>query len=144
MPPASLLGKFVNKGKVLKKRKFLIGGLVILLAIGFLAVTGFMNSNRYYYTVSEAAALGSSIYGRDIRVNGQVAADSVKTDVATVTLTFTVTEGNSSIPVVFHGAAPDNFKPGGDVVVEGKLDASGALQADDILTKCPSKYVPQE
>ena len=129
---------------MLKKRKFLIGGIIICLAIVFLAVTGFLNSNRYYYTVSEAAALGNTIYGRNIRVNGKVAEDSVKNDVASVTLTFNVTEGDSSIPVVFHGAAPDSFKPGMDVVVEGKLDASGVLQADDILTKCPSKYVPQQ
>lgn len=128
---------------MLKKRKFLIGGIVICIAIGFLAVTGFINSNQYYYTASEAAALGSSIYGREVRVNGKVAADAVKNDIATQTLTFTVTEGDSRIPVVFHGAAPDTFRPGGDVVVEGKLDKSGVLQADDILTKCPSKYVPQ-
>lgn len=129
---------------MLKKRKFLIGGIIICLAIGFLAVTGFLDSNRYYYTVSEAAALGSSIFGRDIRVNGQVAADSVKNDVASMTLTFTVTEGDAAIPVVFHGAAPDSFKPGVDVVVEGRLDGAGVLQADNILTKCPSKYVPKE
>jgi cytochrome c-type biogenesis protein CcmE len=127
-----------------KKRKFLIGGIIICLAIGYLVVTGFINADRYYYTTSEAAALGSNIYGRDIRVNGEVAADSVKNDVATMTLTFTVTEGDSHIPIVFHGAAPDSFKPGGDVVVEGKLDAAGVLQADNILTECPSKYVPQE
>ena len=129
---------------MLKKRKFLIGGIVIIIAIGFLAVTGFLDSNRYYYTVSEATAFGSEIQGRDIKVNGTVEADSVKSDVGSLTLTFIVFEGSDRIPVVFHGAAPDNFKPEADVVVEGKLDPSGVLQADNILTKCPSKYVPKE
>jgi cytochrome c-type biogenesis protein CcmE len=130
--------------RLLKKRKFLIGGIIIIIAIGFLAVTGFLDSNRYYYTVSEAAALGSEIYGRDVKVNGTVEADSVKSDVISLTLTFTVFEGNDRIPVVFHGVAPDNFKLDADVVVEGEMDPAGVLQADNILTKCPSKYVPEE
>jgi cytochrome c-type biogenesis protein CcmE len=129
---------------LLKKRKFLIGGIIIIIAIGFLAVTGFLDSNRYYYTVSEAAALGSEVQGRDVKINGTVAADSVRNDIGSLTLTFTVFEGSDRIPVVFHGVAPDNFKPDADVVVEGKIDSAGVLQADSILTKCPSKYVPEE
>ena len=129
---------------MLKKKKFLIGGIIIVIAISFLAVTGFLDSSRYYYTVSEATALGSEIQGRNVKVNGTVEADSVKNDVGSLTLTFTVFEGSDRIPVVFHGVAPDNFKPDADVVVEGKMDPSGVLQADSILTKCPSKYVPEE
>jgi cytochrome c-type biogenesis protein CcmE len=129
---------------LLKKKRFLIGGMVIVAALAILAVTGFLDSNRYYYTVSEAAALGSDIYGRDVRINGIVVADSVDSDIRSLTLTFTVFEGTDRIPVVFHGVAPDNFKPDAEVVVEGKMDPSGVLQADSILTKCPSKYEPQE
>jgi cytochrome c-type biogenesis protein CcmE len=128
---------------LLKRKKFLIGGIIICIAIGFLAVTGFLNSNRYYYTVSEAAALGSEIYGRDVRIDGNVVPDSINSDVGTLTLTFTVSEGDDRIAVVFHGAVPDNFKPDAEVVVEGKMDPSGVLQADNVLTKCPSKYEPQ-
>jgi cytochrome c-type biogenesis protein CcmE len=129
---------------LLRKRKFLIGGIIICIAIGFLAVNAFLDANQYYYTVSEASELGSDIYGRDLRVNGTVAADSIKNDVASLTLTFTVIEGDSSIPVVFHGAPPDNFVPDAEVVIEGELDATGVLQAVNILTQCPSKYEPEE
>jgi cytochrome c-type biogenesis protein CcmE len=129
---------------LLKKKKFLIGGIVIIIAIVFLAVTGFMKSSSYYYTVSEVIAQGNAAYGHNLRVNGTVAADSVENDVAAMTLKFTVTEGDSQLPVVFHGAAPDNFKADADVVIEGKMDTSGVFQADSILTKCPSKYAPQQ
>ena len=43
---------------MLKKKRFLIGGIIICIAVGYLAITGFLDSNQYYYTVSEAAALG--------------------------------------------------------------------------------------
>jgi cytochrome c-type biogenesis protein CcmE len=128
---------------LLKKKKYLIGGIIIFIAIAFLAVTAFMKSSSYYYTVSQAIEQGSSIYGRNVRVNGTVA-DSIKNDIASLTIEFTIAEGTSVLSVIFHGAAPDNFVPNADVVVEGKIDNSGVLQADSILTKCPSKYVPED
>ena len=127
-----------------KKRKFLIGGIIVVLAIAYLGYTGFQSSASYYYTVSEAVGQGSSIYGQALRINGNVVGDSVKTDVGSLTLRFDVTEGGKSIPVFYRGATPDNFKADAELVIEGKLDPSGVLQADNILTKCPSKYVPQE
>ena len=128
---------------MLRKRKFLIGGIIIIFAIGYLAFTGFRASAAYYYTVSETVDKGSSIYGEKLRVNGTVAADSIVSDIDTLTLTFTIGEGGESLPVVYKGARPDNFRADVDVVVEGQLDPSGVLQATSILTKCPSKYEPQ-
>ncbi len=44
------------------------------------------------------------------------------------------------VPVVYHGASPPPlFKVGRSVVVSGSY-ASGRLAANDIVTKCPSKY----
>ena len=124
------------------KKKFLIGGLIVFLAIGYLAFTGFRGSATYYYTVSEFVTQGNSIDGRNVRINGQVVAGSVEQEVKSQTLRFTITEGAQNLPVVYHGVVPDAFKTGIEVVVEGHLDL-GIFQANSILTKCPSKYVPQ-
>jgi cytochrome c-type biogenesis protein CcmE len=129
---------------LLKKKKFLIGIIIICIAVGYLAVTAFMDSRRDYNTVSELVGSASSDVGRKVNVNGTVVGDTINYDVDTSTLTFTLTEGGRDLPVVFHGAAPDTFKPGADIVVAGQLDASGVFQADDIMTKCASKYAPQE
>ncbi len=44
------------------------------------------------------------------------------------------------VPVVYRGASPPPlFKTGRSVVVSGSYSA-GRLAANDILTKCPSKY----
>jgi cytochrome c-type biogenesis protein CcmE len=50
-------------------------------------------------------------------------------------------DGRSGIvPVVYHGASPPPlFKVGRSVVVSGTF-RSGRLAANDIVTKCPSKY----
>ncbi len=116
--------------------------MIVLLAIVYLGIIGFRQSATYYYDVSELLRPGNSVSGADVRVNGQVAAGSVVQDGAR-SLSFTLTEGGQSLPVVYQGAVPDAFKAGIDVVVEGRLGPSGVFQAKAILTKCPSKYVPQ-
>jgi cytochrome c-type biogenesis protein CcmE len=44
-----------------------------------------------------------------------------------------------AVPVVFRGTVPDLFRSGRDVVVDGQL-RNGVFVADNLVTKCPSKY----
>jgi cytochrome c-type biogenesis protein CcmE len=49
-------------------------------------------------------------------------------------------QGSSpAIPIVFRGSVPDLFKTGRDVNLTGRLQ-NGAFVADQMTTKCPSKY----
>ena len=129
---------------MLRKRRFLIGGLIVVIAISYLGYTGFQASATYYYTVSEVAEQGSSIYGERVRVNGLVTPGSLEQEPGSFTLKFAITEGEESLPVVYQGVVPDTFKVGNEVVVEGYLNQDGIFQATTILAKCPSKYVPEE
>ncbi len=129
---------------MLRKKKFLIGGIIVFIAISYLAYTGFQSAATYYYTVSEVAEQGSSIYGERVRVNGLVAPGSLEQEPGSFTLKFTITEGGESLPVVYQGVAPDTFKVGNEVVVEGSLNQEGIFRATTIMAKCPSKYVPEE
>jgi len=129
---------------VLKKKRFLFGGIIVFIAVGYLGFMGFQSSATYYYTVSELMKQGSSIYGQNVRVNGWVSPGSVEQEPSSLILRFTLTEGERSLPVVYHGVVPDAFKVGSEVVVEGYLNSDGVLQSDTILTKCPSRYVPKD
>ncbi len=131
---------------MLKKKRFLFGGIIIVIAIGFLGYMGFQSSATYYYTVSELTEQGNSIYGEQVRVNGQVVPGSVEQEPGGFTLRFTIVdiEGEESLPVVFQGVAPDSFKEDAEVIAEGQLNPDGVFQANTILAKCPSKYVPEE
>jgi cytochrome c-type biogenesis protein CcmE len=53
--------------------------------------------------------------------------------------------GSHSVPVVYRGSVPDQFKTGRDVVVDGRY-ANGVFVAkrDSLVTKCPSKYSPKK
>ncbi len=129
---------------MLRKKRFLIGGIIVFLAIGYLGFMGFQSSATYYYTVSELMEQGGSIYGENVQVNGQVTPGSVEQEPGSLILRFSISEDGESLPVVYHGVVPDTFKVGSDVVVEGHLNSAGIFQANTILTKCPSKYVPEK
>lgn len=53
--------------------------------------------------------------------------------------------GGASVPVVYRGSVPDQFKVGREVRLEGRLQ-SGVFVAkrDSLRTKCPSKYTPEK
>ncbi len=127
----------------MRKKKFLIGGFVVLIALSYLAYSGFASSATYYFTVSELAAQKESAYGQKLRVSGMVA-DEAAVESSGLILRFTMVEQGTSLPVIYRGAVPDTFKVGSGVTVEGSLGADGVFQADNILTKCPSKYVAEE
>ena len=60
--------------------KFLVGGLVILLAVGYLIVSSFGSSAQYFLTVTELYAKGTDIVGDDVRISGIVDGNSIRYD----------------------------------------------------------------
>ena len=129
---------------LLKRRKVLFAGVVVAVAIGFLVYMLVSQFTTYYLTVSEFVEKGDSLYGKQIRVAGQVVPESVDRDAENFTLSFTLADGEASLPVDYKGVVPDTFKAGSDLVLEGKCDAQGVFQATDLIAKCPSKYEPAE
>jgi cytochrome c-type biogenesis protein CcmE len=53
--------------------------------------------------------------------------------------------GTATVPVLYRGSVPDLFRPGRDVVVQGRLQ-NGVFVAvpGTLVTKCPSKYAPKK
>lgn len=126
----------------MRRKRFLIGGLIVFLAAGYLGYTAFQRATIFYYTVSELLEQAGSIYGQNVRVNGEVTPDSVEQEAAGRILRFTIIDGEESLPVVYHGIVPDTFKAGSDVTIEGYLDLAGIFQAHTLMPKCPSRYAP--
>jgi cytochrome c-type biogenesis protein CcmE len=54
-------------------------------------------------------------------------------------------EGSATVPVVYRGSVPDQFKQGRQVYLEGELrNGTFVGAADTLVTKCPSKYAPKQ
>jgi cytochrome c-type biogenesis protein CcmE len=54
-------------------------------------------------------------------------------------------EGTSSVPVVYRGSVPELFKSGRDIALQGRLRSGTFVgKPGTLVTKCPSKYVPEK
>jgi len=131
-------------GVLLKKKKFLIGGIMVFAAIGFLSFTAFAGSNVYYYEVGELLSGGDSVYGDTVKVRGMVVEGSVQRQTEGAVMTFSVADGDAvtRLPVVYQGVVPDTFAEGIEVVAEGSLGQDGVFRAEVLMPKCPSRYTP--
>jgi cytochrome c-type biogenesis protein CcmE len=78
---------------------------------------------------------------KTVRASGSwIKEKSYDIDLQSRTFTFHLRdEFGNEMKVVYDGAMPNNFESATSVIVTGKYN-DGYFHADDILTKCPSKY----
>ena len=123
-----------------RKLKFLVGSLVIVLAIAWLGFSSFDESLAYYKTVDELQAMGEQAYGRRVRVAGNVVPGSIEK--LQKGIRFTLEQEGQTLAVSYVGKdlLPDTFKDGAQAMAEGELMRSGEFESTMIQAKCASKY----
>lgn len=127
-----------------KKRLAIVVVLVIGVAISVgLGLRAFQRNLLYYFTPTQVAA-GDAHVGQMFRMGGLVENGSVKRTPGSMTVHFTLTDMNDSVPIVYTGILPDLFREGQGIVVHGKLDSNGLFVADQVLAKHDEKYMPPE
>ncbi|MBC7985126.1 MAG: cytochrome c maturation protein CcmE [Sphingomonadaceae bacterium] len=117
--------------------------LVAIIGAGFLALAGLRDNAALFRTPAELAA-NPVEPGRDIRLGGMVAANSIREASDGVTIDFIVEEGEARVPVRFTGIAPDLFRESSGVVAEGAFDRRGTFIAHTILAKHDENYMPPQ
>ena len=126
------------------KKRYLIGGIILVLVVGYLIYLSFGSSASYYVTVSEFFAKGTELHDTNVRVAGKIADSPVDWNTEDLALKFNITEGGDTMTVIYRGAKPSGFKAGSNILVEGKYHYNGIFQASQLILKCPSKYEPLE
>jgi cytochrome c-type biogenesis protein CcmE len=116
--------------------KWLGMGAVVAACLGYLVVSATGSSAEYYQTVAELRSHGSS---GDVRVLGTVEDDVVRSD-GGLHVRFTAAQGGQAMPVDYRGTVPDIFRPGIQVVVDGRMGSDGVFHARTLEAKCPSKF----
>ena len=120
------------------KPKFLVGGLVILAALGYMIWAGVTQSSVYFVTPSELRA--APVAGKAYRLGGLVAPGSLTWEPRTLDLRFVVSDGKATVPVRHKGAPPDLFGEGRGAVVEGQWTGDGYFKASLIMAKHSEEY----
>jgi cytochrome c-type biogenesis protein CcmE len=154
------------------RKKFVIGGTLILAAVIYLIVSSTQANAEYFMTIDELKAQSQSVVGKNMRISGAVVGDTIQYDPHTLTLSFDVANvtadnneveaqgglaavlhaavidpNRSRIKIVYTGPKPDLLKNEAQAIMTGQLGTDGVFHADELLLKCPSKYqeaVPQQ
>ncbi|HEX5339836.1 MAG TPA: cytochrome c maturation protein CcmE [Gammaproteobacteria bacterium] len=127
-----------------KKRLAIVAILIVGVGIATaLGLRAFQRNILYYFTPSQVVA-GDAHAGQMFRMGGLVENGSVQRVPGSMTVHFTLTDMQHSIPIVYTGILPDLFREGQGIVVHGKLGAGGLFMADEVLAKHDEKYMPPE
>ena len=123
-----------------RKNRTILGVAIIVVLLGFLAISSFSNSISYYMTIDELNDKGESVYGETVNINGSVILESINWEPENQLLEFTLTDGGETLNVVYEGSLPNNFREATSVVVSGQYSEDQIFRANKMLVKCPSKY----
>jgi cytochrome c-type biogenesis protein CcmE len=126
-----------------QRRLVLIGSSLGVLAIAVaLMLNAFRDSIVFFNSPSDLMEKHVGP-GTRIRLGGLVKTGSLERNDG-LRVRFEVTDGKNEIPVTYKGVLPDLFREGQGVVAEGELDGFGVFDADTILAKHDSTYMPKE
>lgn len=117
---------------------FIICGVSIAAAFALYALRQSIN---LYYTPSQLTTANIAP-NQIIRLGGMVEKGSVQFAKQGIQVSFVLTDYKKQIPVQYNGVLPALFREGQGIVVEGKLNSSGIVIADQVLAKHDENYMP--
>jgi cytochrome c-type biogenesis protein CcmE len=147
------------------RTKFVVGGLLILVALIYLIYSSTKANAEYFMTVDELQTRSDSLLGRNLRISGAVVGSTIHFEPDTHILTFEIANvpgDNSTITaqgglakvlhdavmdptnkrliVNYTGPKPDLMRDEAQAILTGYLAEDGIFQAEELLLKCPTKY----
>ena len=122
-----------------KNRLLSIFFVFLFSVLGVSLILYSLNSNLdYFFTPSELEEVNIPSKKR-IKIGGMVLEGSVDRNASDIS--FTITDYENSIVVLFEGIVPDLFKEGSGVVALGYLDDE-IFYAEEVLAKHDENYMP--
>ncbi|MEI6449314.1 MAG: cytochrome c maturation protein CcmE [Actinomycetes bacterium] len=114
------------------------GVIVVVFVIGVVFLV--QKQGAYYRQVADLTT--GQYDGKNVKVGGKVIAGTIDRDASGVHFTIQDLTGKTdTVKVTYNGQMPNTFEDGVDVVIVGKYAAAdGVVSADQLQTKCPSKY----
>jgi cytochrome c-type biogenesis protein CcmE len=126
-----------------QRRLTMIGGSLAVLAVAAALVLNALRDSIVFFSTPGMVAEKHIAPGQRFRLGGMVEAGSlVRGD--NLAVSFKVSDGGTTLSVVYKGILPDLFREGQGVVTEGALDHAGVFKADTVLAKHDENYMPKE
>jgi cytochrome c-type biogenesis protein CcmE len=125
-----------------KQLKFVVGSMVIILTLAYLAYSGYQDSKSYFQTVPELYAMKDASYGVRTQVSGDVVAGSIARSSDGKVVDFVIGREPQTLKIRYVGKdpLPDTLIDRATAVASGSLGRDGVFTANQITAKCASKY----
>lgn len=125
-----------------RARNRLIGvTAIILIVAAVLLVTLLPSGGSYEQSVADVAG-DAKLVGTRVKVTGVVVTGSW--DKKANPMVFKIREEGATtgpeVKVVYNGSAPNTFGSDTIAILTGTVSEQGVIEANEMLTKCPSKY----
>src|SRR5947209_17583548 len=121
-----------------KQTKFVVGAVIVVVSLGWLAVVGAKESKTYYHTIAELSTPKGAEARHRMRVGGTVRAGSIARYTGRVD--FVIEGEGKSLPVSYTGSdpLPDTFVHNSQALVEGRLRS----EERRVGKECRSRWSP--
>jgi cytochrome c-type biogenesis protein CcmE len=113
----------------------LIGGAAVYLLWGSLS-----ESLVYERTVDQVVTEREALTDEQLRVGGKLVPNTLRVQDGTTLHEFSIRGEEEVVQVRYSGIWPDAATEGRELMVEGELDSDGAIVAERVLARCPSRY----
>lgn len=147
------------------KMKFIVAGLLIVAAVGYLIVSSTGSTAHYFLTIEEIRAMDQDALGRRLTVSGAVLGETIDYDPSQPRVQFTIVQvpGDPNeveragglakvlrnavndpdapqMDVIYDDVKPDLLQHESQAIIRGELGEDGRFYADEVLLKCPTRY----
>lgn len=121
--------------------KLSVAGVVLAVAVGYLVYAAIGAAEPTYMDVDAFLADAAKLGAGRVRLRGTVAQENLVINPNELTASFDLVGENRSLSVRYSGVLPNLFAAGREIIVRGRMAEDGVFKVDELLTKCPSKYV---
>jgi cytochrome c-type biogenesis protein CcmE len=125
-----------------KLYKLLFFTLLITVVVGLISYALRQNINLYF-TPAQIKHHQAPI-GKMMRAGGMVVKGSIMRAQDDLKVQFDITDYTATVSVVYRGILPDLFREGQGVVIRGRLNDKGIIEAEEVLAKHDENYMPPE
>jgi cytochrome c-type biogenesis protein CcmE len=113
---------------------FIVLALAAIAAIIVLTLYPPKPNFNLFYTPNQIAK-GLIASGQLFRLGGKIKKGTIRQNINNLPASFVVSDAQHNVLVEYEGVLPDLFREGQSVVIEGRLDESGIMQAKQVLVR---------
>jgi cytochrome c-type biogenesis protein CcmE len=125
-----------------KRLYFIVFTLVVIAVVVALVLYALKQNINLFYTPTQIAK-GEVTSDQLFRLGGVVKKGTIKQDPNKLQISFVISDRLHNVLVEYEGVLPDLFREGQSVVIEGRLDQTGIMQANRVLAKHDERYQPR-